>query len=124
LTLQGNPSPIYAAQTYTLQVKPLNYTGAQAYCNQTVVLPAVAGVTYGASSHLFAWNETIWNTTVIFSAAGTYDLESEDQYYYLDVTDLYQFIVSGVIPEFPTLLIPVIGAAAIFVVLRRRKTAA
>jgi len=124
LTLQGNPSPIYAAQTYTLQVKPLNYTGAQAYCNQTVVLPAVAGVTYGASSHLFAWNETIWNTTVIFSAAGTYDLESEDQYYYLDVTDLYQFVVSGVIPEFPTLLIPVIGAAAIFVVLRRRKTAA
>ena len=123
LTLQGNPSPIYAQQTYTLQVKPLNYTGAQAYCNQTVVLPVIAGVTYGATSHTFAWNETIWNTTVIFSGPGTYNLASGDQYFYLDVSDLYTFIVDGVIPEFPTLLIPVIGAAAIFVAIRRRKSA-
>jgi hypothetical protein len=80
-------------------------------------------VTYGASSHTFAWNETIWNTTVVFNSAGTYNLASGDQYFYLDVSNLYTFVVNGVIPEFPTLLIPVIGAAAIFVVLRRRKTA-
>jgi hypothetical protein len=123
LTLQGNPSPIYAGQSYTLQVTPLNYSGAQAYSNQTVLLPTVAGVTYGASQHTFTYSETSWTTTVVFASAGTYNLNSEDQYFYLDIDDLYAFVVLDVIPEFPTLLIPVIGAAAIFVVLRRRKTA-
>jgi len=126
LTLQGNPSPIYSGQQYVLQVQPLNFTGAQAYSNQTVGLPAIADVTYGATTHTFAWNETIWNTTVTFSVSTkTYNLVSNDTYFFLDITDTYSFIVNGPnpIPEFPTLLIPVIGAAALVVVLRKRKTA-
>ena len=123
LTLKDNPSPIYAGQQYVLQVQPLNFTGVQAYSNQTVGLPAVAGVTYGATTHKFVWNETIWNTTVTFSnPSQTYNLKSNDTYFFLDIDNTYAFVVGALIPEFPTLLIPVIGAAAIFVVLRRRKT--
>jgi hypothetical protein len=77
----------------TLQVTPLNYTMVQAFSNQTVVLPAVSGVTYGATTHKFAYNETSWNTTVTFAAAGPYNLVSQDQYFYLDVVDTYQVTI-------------------------------
>jgi hypothetical protein len=124
LTLQGNPSTIYSGQPYVLQVQQLNFTGVQAYSNQTVGLPAVADVTYGASTHTFAWNETIWNTTVTFNVPSkTYNLVSNDTYFFLDINDVFSFVVDGAIAEFPTLLIPVIGAAALVVVMRRRKTA-
>jgi hypothetical protein len=93
LTLQGNPSPIYAGQEYTLQVTPRNFTGVQTNCNQTVTLPDVADVTYGDSVHTFLVSESSWTTTVVFGAAGTYNLQSRDQIYYLDISDVFQFVV-------------------------------
>jgi hypothetical protein len=56
------------------------------------VLPAVAGVTYGESVHTFQWNESSWNTTVMFATAGPFLLVSQDQYFYLDVTDTYPVV--------------------------------
>jgi len=83
-------------ETYSLQITPLNLTMGQVACNQTVTLPAVAGVNYGENSHTFLWNESSWTTTIIFESEGSYDLVSQDQYFYLDVTDIYSFaVVSG-----------------------------
>jgi hypothetical protein len=115
--------PYYTGQAYILRVTPWTMTNTQAYCNQTVQLPAVSGVTYGTSSHTFAWNDTSWDTTVTFTTPNTdYTLTSRDAYFYLDITDTFTVHVGNAIPEFPTLLIPVIGAVAIFVVFGRRKT--
>ncbi len=116
------PGPYYAGVTYNLRVTPLNLSNQQTYCNQTVQLPAVAGVTYGASTHTFAWNESSWNTTIIFSTAGSFTLTSRDAYFYLDIVDTASYLVNPAIPEFPTLLIPIIGAVAIFAVFGKRKS--
>jgi hypothetical protein len=85
--------PYVAGATYNLRVTPQNLTNVNTACNQTVELPAVAGVTYGLSSHKFAWGETSWTTTVVFSAAGSISLKSQDQYFYLDIVDTYAFTV-------------------------------
>jgi len=96
LTIEGNASTIFSGQPYVLQVQPLNFTGSQAYSNQTVGLPPVAGVTYGATTHTFAWSETMWNTTVMFSVPKkTYYLISNDTYFFRDITDSYPFMVNG-----------------------------
>jgi hypothetical protein len=115
-------APYYIGTSYTLRVTPWDLNNNPVRCNQTVELPAVAGVTYGASSHTFAWGEAYWETTVSFSLASTtYVLTSRDAYFYLDITDTASFYVDGAIPEFPTLLVPVIGAVAVFVMFGRRK---
>jgi hypothetical protein len=100
LDILGGPS-YGAGKTYVLQVTPQNFTNVNAYSNQTVELLAVAGVTYGASTHTFAWNESSWNTTIVFATAGAYSLVSQDQYFYLDVTDTYSFTV------LPTFALPI-----------------
>ncbi|MEM4276714.1 MAG: hypothetical protein QXQ13_04415 [Thermoplasmata archaeon] len=89
------PGPYEPGTTYTLRVTPKNFTGAAVRCNQTVELPAVAGVTYGATSHKFALTEDSWTTSVVFAAAGDYDLVSRDQYFYLDISDTFRFTVQA-----------------------------
>jgi hypothetical protein len=114
--------PYFAGTPYTLRVTPWDLSNSPVRCNQTVQLPAVAGVTYGTSSHAFAWGEAYWETTITFSNPDTtYTLTSRDAYFYLDITDTASFSVGALIPEFPTLLIPVIGAVAIFVMFGKRK---
>ena len=116
------PGPYLAGQTYTLRVTPWDLSNNPVRCNQTVELPAVAGVTYGTTSHTFAWGEASWDTTVVFANPNTdYTLTSQDQYFYLDISDVFTIHVGNLIPEFPTLLIPVIGAVAMFVVFGKRK---
>ena len=95
LALVGNPSPIIAGTSYNLQVTPLNLAGSQVYSNQTVELPAIAGVTYGPSTHKFLVSESSWTTTVTFASAGTYNLVARDQSFYLDVSDSYPFVVES-----------------------------
>jgi hypothetical protein len=79
--------PYVAGTTYTLRVIPGDVANNPVRCNQTMDLPAVAGVTYGATSHTFAWNESMWNTTIVFAGPGTYALTSQDRYFYLDISD-------------------------------------
>jgi hypothetical protein len=115
--------PYSAGVAYTLRVTPKNFTGvAVTDWNGTVTLTPPVGITLGASTHTFSGSEASWTTTITASAAGTYNVGSADSYFSLDVSDLFPFTFGAVIVEFPTLLIPVIGAAAVLVALRRRKT--
>jgi hypothetical protein len=91
-------APYAKGMNLTLRVTPRDVSSTAIRCNQTVELPAVAGVTYGASSHTFAWGEAYWDTTVNFSAPGYYNLTSRDAYFYLDVVDAYAFSVGLKIP--------------------------
>jgi hypothetical protein len=79
--------PYTTGTAYTLRVTPRDIANAAVKTNQTVQLPAVAGVTYGSSSHTFGWAETSWDTTVTFSASGSLTLTSRDAYFYLDIVD-------------------------------------
>jgi hypothetical protein len=88
-----DPGPYSVGHTYTLRVTPRDLAYNPVSCNQTVCLPGVTGVTYGASSHTFAWGEAYWETTVSFEAPGNFVLTSEDQYFYLDIVDEYSFKV-------------------------------
>jgi hypothetical protein len=88
-----DPGPYSVGHTYTLRVTPRDFAYNPVSCNQTVCLPGVTGVTYGVSSHTFAWGEAYWETTVNFSAPGNITLSSEDQYFYLDIVDEYSFKV-------------------------------
>jgi hypothetical protein len=87
-------SPYVTGQSYVLRVTPRDVNNAQAFCNQTVELTPVSGVTFGASTHTFAWNETSWDTTVVFANAGSIPLVSRDQYFFLDITDTTPFTVN------------------------------
>jgi hypothetical protein len=92
------PAPYAKGINLTLRVTPKDVANADVRCNQTVELPAVAGVTYGASSHTFAWGEAYWDTIVNFSAPGSYTLASRDAYFYMDIVDSYAFSVGLRIP--------------------------
>lgn len=85
--------PYSSGTSYTLRVTPLDLSNNPVKCNQTVELPAVAGVTYGSPSHTFAWAEASWDTTVVFASAGDYVLKSQDEYFYLDIADTATFSV-------------------------------
>ncbi len=87
------PGPYSVLHAYTLRVTPRDVDNSPVRCNQTVLLPAVAGVTYGASSHTFAWGEDCWETNVTFGTPGDVVLVSEDQYFYLDIVNEYSFKV-------------------------------
>jgi hypothetical protein len=88
-----DPGPYSVGHTYTLRVTPRDLAYNPVSCNQTVCLPGVTGVTFGASSHTFAWGETYWETTVSFDVPGNFALTSEDQYFYLDIVDVYSIKV-------------------------------
>lgn len=116
------PGPYQLGTPYTLTVTAKNLTGVVVTnWNGTVNLTAPTGVTLGAAIHTYAPTDSgVWTTTITMtdmSAAGEL-VVSTDSYFYFDVYDTLSIPI--LIPEFPTLLIPVIGAAALFVVLRRR----
>lgn len=114
--------PYSSGFAYTLRVTPRNFTGvAVTNWNGTVTLVPPVGITLGATTHVFTGSEASWTTTITASGPGIYNVGSGDNYFYLDVSDLFPFTFGALIPEFPTLLIPVIGAAAVVVVLRKRK---
>ncbi len=110
------PGPYMTGQAYTLRVTPLNLTSMPVGCNQTVQLPAVAGVTYGASSHTFLWSESSWSTTVTFDGSySNYTLTSQDAYFYLDIVDSLTVYVGGTPVNRP----PTVDIASSFTVVKR-----
>jgi len=116
--------PYWVGQTYTLEVTAKNYTGATVTTwNGTVDLSVIqGGATLGSSSLVYApANGGVLTTTIEFTTTGTVIIGSEDRGFPLDVFG--ELSVGGVdIPEFPTLLIPVVGAVAVLVALRKRKS--
>jgi hypothetical protein len=115
---------------YTLTVTAKNFTGAilnsanpNKAWNGTVNLSASAGVTLGATSHKWsASNNGVWTTTVTFTTGGDQFVRAVDLNSSLDVDDTLLIHSADInIPEFPTLLIPVIAAVVLVVAIRRRK---
>ena len=115
--------PYYTGVAYTLEVTAKNFTGVTvADWNGTVNLEILSGsATLGTASHTYIDAEDgVFTTTITFDAVGTVVVGSEDGGFPLDIFG--EITIPGIdIPEFPTLLIPVIGAVAIFVAIRKRK---
>ncbi len=115
------PGPYYTGVTYTLEVTAKNYTDVTVTgWNGTVDLAVPGGgANLGAASLTYTpANGGVKTTTIEFTTVGSVTLSATDRGFPLDITD--QLVIPTEIPEFPTLLIPVIGAVAVFIVLRRR----
>jgi hypothetical protein len=105
---------------YTLRVTAKNINGTTVTdWNGTVNLGVTGSATLGDSTHVFVPGDNgIWQTTLTITGVGTITVTTTDSLFTLDVTDT---IVITSIPEFPTLLMPVMAAAAMIVVFIRRK---
>jgi len=116
------PGPYVAGMTYTLEVTAKNFTGVTVTdWNGTVDLSVVGGgAILGSSSLQFEVTDLGVKTTTIEFTAGSVIIMSEDRGFPLDIFG--EITILTEIPEFPTLLIPVIGAVAVFVAFRRRKS--
>jgi len=113
---------------YTLQVTAKNVTGdVVTDWNGTVDLAVTgpASIVGGVTTHTFdpGTDDGVWTTTLrITDVAIPVVVTSTDSLFTLDVTDSIEFTVTDVgIPEFPTMLMPVMVAAAMIVVFIRRR---
>ena len=128
LAIPGYPSPYPYGADLPLTVTAKNNTGATVTdWNGTALLSNTAGIaaTFGATSHVYSPNVTgdngVWTTTIRWnSGSATSTVNASEQNRSLEVNAVVVFSVGVIIPEFPTLLIPVIGAVALFVAFRRR----
>jgi hypothetical protein len=113
----GTPS---GPGVYTLRLTAKNISGnTVTNWNGTVNLGVTGSATLGASTHVFVPGDSgIWQTTLTITGMGTITVTTTDSLFTLDVTDT---IVITSIAEFPTLLMPVMAAAAMIVVFIRRK---
>jgi len=109
-----------APGAYTLRVTAKNITSTTVTdWNGTVDLGVTGPATLGDSTHLFVPGDSgVWETTLTITGMGTITVTTTDSLFTLDVTDT---IVITSIPEFPTLLMPVMIAAAMIVVFIRRR---
>ena len=105
---------------YTLRVTAKNISGTTVTdWNGTVNLAVTGLATLGASTHAFIVGDSgIWQTTLTITGMGIITVTTTDSLFTLDVTDT---ITITSIPEFPTLLMPVMAAAAMIVVFIRRR---
>lgn len=109
--------------TYNVRVTAKNYTGVTVTTwNGTVNLATNnAGTVFGASSHTYVPGDNgVWQTTVVFGEgrSNTY-INATDGWFPLDVTGSAGPLNVVVIPEFPMLVLPVMGAAALIVFFRK-----
>jgi len=116
----GTPT---APGDYTLRVTAKNITGATVTdWNGTVTLAVTgASIVGGVMTHAYVPGTGIWDTTLRIPSGGApVTVTSTDSLFTLDVTDSITFTPT-LIPEFPTLLMPVMMAAAMIVVFIRRR---
>jgi hypothetical protein len=116
-------SMYYAGVPYQLTVTCLNYTGAAAsgFYHNVTLSSDIAGTTFGETTHGFLPTDTnVWVTTVTFGEAtsGGHVIATSGEFP-LDISSDMPVVVD--IPEFPLLLLPVMGAAVAVVVLLRRR---
>jgi hypothetical protein len=125
--------PYSTGVTYHMTITAKNFTGATVTgpgWNGTVNLTWPAGVTIGGfagpqTNQQFKFSRAgggVVTVTVVFTTTGAHALTYNDLNNSLDVFGGFDLnTVGGVIPEFPTLLIPAMGImAAVVVVLGRR----
>ena len=115
----GTPT---APGAYALRVTAKNVTGATVTdWNGTVnfVVTGPATLPVGQYTHTFIPTDNgVWQTTLTITGTALVTVTSTDSLFTLDVTDS---IVVTAIPEFPTLLMPVMIAAAMIAVFIRRR---
>jgi hypothetical protein len=66
-------------------------------------------------------NNGVFETTVTFGSLGNFYVNATDANYTSDGKASITVNVIALIPEFPTLLIPVMGSAALLVVLKAKR---
>jgi len=119
--------PYLPGESYTLRVTVINGTEeVPTIYNSTVLLSCTdPGAILGEASHTFVPSDLgTWTTTVTFGSAGSWQVDAAD----INNTYIEEDIVGSMgvtaIPEFGTLLIPVIGVASmlfVFRAVRRRR---
>jgi hypothetical protein len=109
----------------TITIRGYNGTGAvmPTWYNGTVVLSDTdPGANPASTSHTWVPGDNgVWSTTITWATAGTQYVNATDQWFDLDVKGSSGPISVSLIPEFSTLLIPTIGAIAIFLVFRTKR---
>jgi hypothetical protein len=118
LSILGGPPT--APGTYTLVVTAKNVTGQTVTnWNGTVNLAVTGPATLGPSTHTFVVGDNgVWTTSLTITGPGPIEVSSVDSIFTLDVTFVLPL---NIIPEFPSLLVPVMAAASMIVVLIRRR---
>ena len=119
-------APYYAGTDYTLTVTAKNQTGVTVPYNGTVTLTStdtnilLGGAAQPATHAYVPGDAGVWTVTLQFGTLGMQDVTATDLWLPDDVTGVLTVDVTDWIPEFPTMLIPVIGAVAMFVFLGKR----
>jgi len=114
---------------YTLRVTAKDLSGSTVTdWNGTVIITtndtlATLGGGSNSITHTFQASENgVWETTINFGTVGWWAVDAADENFTLDVTGgLATEVVYADIPEFAVLIIPILGAVAIFLVLRTKK---
>ncbi|MBU0685567.1 MAG: Ig-like domain-containing protein [Thermoplasmatota archaeon] len=109
---------------YTLRVTALNGTGSPvpSYNGTFDFTSTDATAAFGVSHHHWVPADNgVFETTVTFGALGTFYVNATDANYTMDANASITVIVTALIPEFPTLLVPVIGSAALLVALKAKR---
>jgi hypothetical protein len=109
---------------YTLRVTAKNGTGATitSYNGTCTLTSTDTTATFGAATHHWVLADNgDYETTVTFGALGAFYVNATDANYTMDATGSITVIVTTPIPEFPTLLLPVIGSAALLVMLKSKR---
>lgn len=122
-----DPADYYSGFPYNAAVTARNQTGLVVTdWNGTVEVGSTdAGLLVGEVAlpvqHTFLPADNgVWVTTFNYSTAGSQTVTVEDVDLGPDVSGSVTYLIGPLIPEFPTLLIPVIGAVALFTVLGKR----
>ena len=109
----------------TITITGYNGTGAimPTWYDGTVVLSDTdPGADPASVSHTWAPGDNgVWSTTITWQTAGVQYVNATDEWFDLDVSGSSGPISVSLIPEFSTLLIPTIGAIAIFLVFRTKR---
>jgi len=109
---------------YTLRVTARNGTGSiiPSYNGTFDFTSTDAIAAFGVSQHHWVPADNgVFQTTVTFGAVGTFYVNATDANYTMDGKASITVIVITLIPEFPTLLVPVIGSAALLVALKAKR---
>ncbi len=109
---------------YTLRLTARNGTGSivPSYNGTVDFTSTDATATFGVSQHHWVPADNgVFQTTVAFGALGTFFVNATDANYTVDAKSSITVSVIFLIPEFPTLLVPVMGCAALLVIMKTKR---
>jgi hypothetical protein len=126
IAVVGHPTPndLITGTPYTLSVTARNGTGSiiPSYNGTFDFTSIPATATFGVTHHHWVPADNgVYQTTVTFNALGTFLVNATDANYTMDAKASITVIVITLIPEFPTLLVPVMGSAALLVAMKAKR---